>query len=123
MNFGLGARKKATRFYQEYVDRGSGSSGRAERAAFSRLFEVARKRKFDLVVFWALDRFTREGLQKTIFYLQQLESFGVHFHSYQEEYLHTDNEMARDILLSVLSSLAKQERVRISERTREASRI
>ncbi|MCH8957533.1 resolvase, partial [candidate division KSB1 bacterium] len=36
------------------------------------MFQDAAQRKFDLVLFWALDRFTREGLQKTIFYLRQL---------------------------------------------------
>ena len=78
------------------------------------MFQDAAQRKFDLVLFWALDRFTREGLQKTIYYLQQLDSCGVTFHSYSEPYLNTDQELVRDILLSVLASLAKQERRRIS---------
>ena len=82
------------------------------------MFEEASQRKFDLLLFWALDRFTREGLQKTIYYLQQLDSCGVKFHSYTEPYLNTDQELVRDILLAVLSSLAKQERRRISERTK-----
>lgn len=106
------------RVYQEYVDNESGSKGRRQRKRFAEMFEAASQRKFDLVLFWALDRFTREGLQKTIFYLQQLDSCGVKFHSYREEYLNTDNELVRDILLSVLASLAKQERRRISERTK-----
>jgi len=50
--------------------------------------------------------------------LQQLDSCGVRFHSYREEYLSSDNELVREILLSVLASLAKQERRRISERTK-----
>ena len=72
----------------------------------------------DTTPFWALDRFTREGLQKTIYYLQQLDNFGVNFHSFTEPYLNTDQEFVRDILISVLASLAKQERRRISERTK-----
>ena len=40
------------------------------------------------------------------------------FHSCKEEYLNTNNELVRDILISVLASLAKQERRRISERTK-----
>jgi len=60
----------------------------------------------------------REGLQKTIYYSQQLDSCSVQFHSYREEYLNTDNELVKDILISVLASLAKQERRRISERTK-----
>jgi len=104
--------------YQEYVDNESGSKGRGERKQFTKMFQDASQRKFDLVLFWALDRFTREGLQKTIYYLQQLDNCGVKFHSYREEYLNTDNELVKDILISVLASLAKQERRRISERTK-----
>lgn len=102
----------------EYIDKESGSRGRGERKEFTRMFQDAAQRKFDIVLFWALDRFTREGLAKTIFYLQQLDNAGVRFHSYREEYLNSDNELVRDILLSVLASLAKQERLRISERTK-----
>jgi DNA invertase Pin-like site-specific DNA recombinase len=70
------------------------------------------------VVFWSLDRFSREGINQTMRYLQLLDSYGVRFQSYAEEYLNTDNELVRDILISVLASLAKQERRRISERTK-----
>lgn len=104
--------------YGEYIDRESGAKGKNERKAFAQLFQDASKRLFDIVLFWALDRFTREGLAKTIFYLQQLDSYGVRFRSYREQYLNSDNELVRDILLSVLASLAKQERRRISERTK-----
>ncbi len=104
--------------YQEYIDNKSGSKGRGQRKEFSSMLEDASQRRFDLVLFWALDRFTREGLQKTIYYLQQLDDYGVKFHSYTEPYLNTDQELVRDILLSVLASLAKQERRRISERTK-----
>jgi DNA invertase Pin-like site-specific DNA recombinase len=106
------------KIHKEYIDNESGAKGRAERQQFAAMFQDAHQKKFDLVLFWALDRFSREGLQKTIFYLQQLESYGVHFHSYKEEYLNTDNELVRDILLSVFASLAKLERQRISERVK-----
>jgi DNA invertase Pin-like site-specific DNA recombinase len=50
--------------------------------------------------------------------LQRLQSHGVTFHSYTEEYLSTDNELVRNILLAVMSSLAKVEAQRISQRTK-----
>src|SRR5262249_14182142 len=53
-----------------------------------------------------------------IMYLQRLASYGVSFHSYTEAQLATDNEMVRNILLSVMSSLAKVETQKIGERTR-----
>jgi DNA invertase Pin-like site-specific DNA recombinase len=70
------------------------------------------------VVFWALDRFSREGMAQTIGHLQRLTSYGVTFHSYTEPHLATDNELVRNILLALLSSLAKVEAQKISERTK-----
>ena len=40
------------------------------------------------------------------------------FHSFTEPHLSTDNELVRDVLLALLSSLAKLERTKISERTK-----
>jgi DNA invertase Pin-like site-specific DNA recombinase len=102
----------------EYIDKESGRKGTNGRKQFAALFEDAHRRKFDCVLFWALDRFTREGMIPTIQYLQRLASYGVSFHSFTEPHLATDNELVRDILLAVLASLAKQEAKRISERTR-----
>jgi DNA invertase Pin-like site-specific DNA recombinase len=72
----------------------------------------------DLVLFWALDRFSREGMTQTILHLQRLNSYGVSFHSYTEAHLATDNELVRNILLALLSSLAKVEAQKISDRTK-----
>jgi DNA invertase Pin-like site-specific DNA recombinase len=103
---------------QEYIDRESGRNGTKGRKQFAALFEDAHKRKFDCVLFWALDRFTREGMAPTVMHLQRLADSGVSFHSYTEPHLSTDNELLRNILLAVMSSLAKVESQKISERTR-----
>src|SRR5262247_3314736 len=102
----------------EYIDRESGRKGTKDRKQFAALFEDAHKRKLDCVLFWSLDRFSREGMVPTILHLQRLASCGVYFHSYTEPHLATDNEMVRDILLALLSSLAKIEATKISDRTR-----
>jgi DNA invertase Pin-like site-specific DNA recombinase len=102
----------------EYVDYESGRKGAEKRKQFAALFDDAAKRKFDCVLFWALDRFSREGMAQTIFYLQRLSSHGVAFHSYTEAHLATDNELVRNVLLALLSSLAKVEAQKISERTK-----
>lgn len=101
-----------------FQDDETGTEGRRTRASFNRMFEEAGKKKFDLVLFWALDRFTREGMFKTIAYLQQLDYNGVTFCSYTEPHLNTDNELVRNILLATLSSLAKVEAEKISQRTK-----
>jgi len=89
----------------EYVDYESGRTDK--RKEFNRLFDDAHRRTFDLVVFWALDRFSREGMVPTILHLQRLASYGVSFHSFTEAHLATDNELVRNILLALLASLAK----------------
>ncbi len=69
---------------------------------------------------WSVDRFTREGIQKTIFYLQQLDGLGVNFKSYTEQYLDTDNELIRHVVLGMLAYFAKLQREKISENTKSA---
>ena len=103
---------------EEYVEQVSGGAGKEKRSEFARMFEDAHKQRFDIVLCWALDRFSREGMMPTIGYLQRLAAAGVGFHSYTEPKLSTDNEMIRDIVLAVMASLAKQERLRHVEHPR-----
>jgi DNA invertase Pin-like site-specific DNA recombinase len=68
------------------------------------------------VLFWSLDRFSREGVFETLQYLQRLTSYGVGYRSFTEQYLDSCG-MFRDAVISILAVIAKQERVRLSERT------
>ena len=78
---------------------------------------IYNQRKFDLVLFWSLDRFSREGVLPTLQHLNQLESWGVGFKSYTEQYLDSTG-IFKDAVISILAVVAKQERVRLSERTK-----
>ncbi len=86
------------RVVKEYVDVESGRKGKRERSDFAQLFKDAAHRRFDLVLFWSLDRFSREGITKTIAYLQQLDGYGVKFKSLTEPFLDSDNELVAHIL-------------------------
>jgi DNA invertase Pin-like site-specific DNA recombinase len=97
-----------------YVDEVSGST--ANREQFQALFADAHQRKFDLVLFWALDRFSREGALETLKHLEKLTAFGVAWKSYTEQYLDSAG-LFKDAIVSIMATLAKQERVKISERT------
>jgi DNA invertase Pin-like site-specific DNA recombinase len=99
-----------------FVDKVSGS-GLKQRKAFDQMMLAASQKKFDLLLFWSLDRLSREGIVKTIGYLEQLKGWGVGWRSYTQPFLDTGNEMVNGIVLSVLSAVAKQERLTISERT------
>lgn len=111
----LFCRKQGWPIAGEYVDRDSG--GKADRPEFRRLFEDAHRRKFDMVLFWALDRFSREGVLRTLTYLNDLESAGVEFKSYTEQYLDSSG-LFKEAILAILATLAKQERIRLSERVK-----
>jgi DNA invertase Pin-like site-specific DNA recombinase len=108
-------RKQGWRIAQEYIDQETGSTSKRER--FQALFEDARTRQFDLVLFWALDRFSREGVLETLKHLERLTSYGAGWKSFTEEYLDSLGPF-KDAVLAILASIAKQERIRISERTR-----
>src|SRR5215218_3787964 len=69
----------------EYVDKASAKN--ADRPAFQRLFRDASQKQFDLVLFWSLDRFSREGVLETLQHLQRLTNSGVEWWSLKEEYL------------------------------------
>lgn len=101
----------------EYIDRKSGAT--AERVQFKRLFEDARQRKFDVVLFWSLDRFSREGTLDTLKHLERLNSFGVDWKSYTEQYVDSCG-IFRDAIIGIIAAIAKQERVRRSERAKAA---
>ena len=97
----------------EYVDQASGKTG--DRPQFKALMDAASRREFDLVLFWSLDRFSREGVLATLQYLQRLTSYGVGWRSFTEQYLDSCG-VFRDAVLSILATIAQQERIRISER-------
>ncbi len=99
----------------EYVDRESGSH--ADRPEFRRLFEDAAQCRFDVVLFWALDRLTREGARETLQYLNRLGEHGVGFRSFCEPYLDSCG-VFKDAIIAILGTIAKQERARIVERVR-----
>jgi DNA invertase Pin-like site-specific DNA recombinase len=101
----------------EYVDHETG--GTSKRPQFQRMFGDARARKFDLVLFWSLDRLSREGVSATLGHLERLTSYGVGWRSHTEEYLDSCG-IFRDAVLAILAVIAKQERIRRSERAAAA---
>ncbi len=100
----------------EYADFASGGS--SDRKNFLRMLEDADKRKFDLLLIWSLDRFSREGVSNTLGYLQRLKRNGVAVKSLQESWLDTRDEGLGQLLLAIFSWVAQQERKRIIERTK-----
>jgi DNA invertase Pin-like site-specific DNA recombinase len=108
------ARTQGWVIVNEYVDRITGKH--SDRAQFQKLFHDAAQRRFDLVLFWALDRFSREGVSATLQHLERLTSYGVNWRSFTEQYLDSCG-IFKDAVMAILAVVAKQERIRLSERT------
>src|SRR6266852_1253099 len=109
------ALKQGWQIVREYCDCESGSKN--DRAEFQQMFADASQRKFDLVLFWALDRLSREGVLKTLQHLNQLDSDGVGFRSFTEPYCESCG-VFKDAVIAIMATLAKQERIKRSERTK-----
>ena len=103
--------------YRVYTDQESG--GKADRAEFKHLLLEAYQKKFDLVVFWRLDRFSREGALATLRYLKELKDYGVNYKSFTEPYLDSLGPFG-DVIVSMLATIAAQDLIKISENTKAA---
>jgi DNA invertase Pin-like site-specific DNA recombinase len=100
----------------EFCDVVTGS-GKKIRKQFDAMMLAASQKRFDVVLFWSLDRFSREGTLPTLQYLQLLDSYGVAWRSFTEPYIDSCG-VFRDVVISLLATMAKQERIQISDRTK-----
>jgi len=85
--------------------------------ALDRLLQDARRRRFQVVLVWALDRLTREGPLRTLELVHRLGGMGVQVVSLQESWTEASGEL-RDLLLAIAGWVARMESQRRSERTR-----
>ena len=99
----------------EFTDIETGKKSARERSQLRLMLDAASRREFDVLLFWAFDRLSREGTLATLQYLKELDSYGVAWRSHQERYLDSAGEF-RDVLISFIATMAKQEVARRSER-------
>jgi DNA invertase Pin-like site-specific DNA recombinase len=99
---------------KEYTDRGV-SGAKDHRPALDQLVADARRRRFDVLVCWRLDRLGR-NLRHLILLLDELQAVGVAFVSLTEGIDATTP--AGKLQLHILGAIAEFERGRIAERVR-----
>lgn len=102
----------------EFIDYASG--GNSNRPQFQEMLAEVRQRHIDLILVWALDRFSREGMTNTLSYIKQLNQYKCALKSLQESWLDTSQEGVSELLLAIFAWVAQQEKKRISERTKAA---
>ena len=112
------AKERGWKVIRTYRDHDLGC--RASGLRFQQMLEDAKAGKFDVVLFWALDRFSREGLYKTIQLLRELDSYGVGWISCTEQSLDTTGP-AKDTLIGTIAAIAtlvEMEKKRSTERVK-----
>lgn len=74
------------------------------------------RRKFDIVLVWALDRLSREGAAAILNLINSFKAYGVKVISYQESWTEAPGAIG-EILYAIAGWVAKMESERRSERT------
>lgn len=102
---------------EEYVDKGSGANPAREN--FRRMMNDAMLLKFNAILIWKLDRFSRESISNVFAYIEKLKSRNVALKSMTETWLDTskDNPL-NEVILAILAWVSSYERQKISERTK-----
>jgi DNA invertase Pin-like site-specific DNA recombinase len=103
---------------QEYTDHGF-SGTKARRPALDQLMEDARRRKFDVLMVWSIDRLAR-STKHLLQTLDELNGLGIQFLS-QREAIDTEGPLGRAIVV-IVSAMAELERCVIIERVRAGMR-
>jgi DNA invertase Pin-like site-specific DNA recombinase len=85
--------------------------GKKPREQFQAMLEDARRGKFDILVVWSLDRFSREGEWSVSRIMAALQDWNVRFYSYNEPFLDTTGPFA-GFLIPLFAWLARQESIR-----------
>jgi DNA invertase Pin-like site-specific DNA recombinase len=83
----------------------------------AKLRDDAYRRKFDIILVWALDRLSREGSAAILNLINSLKVYGIRVSSYQEPWTEAPGEIG-EILYAIAGWVARMESQRRSERTK-----
>ena len=103
---------------EEYVDQGV-SGSKDSRPELNRLMADAKRRKFDVVLVWKLDRFGR-SLRHLVNALAEFESLGIAFVSLSDN-LDLTTASGR-LMFNIIGAMAEFERALIQERVKAGIR-
>jgi DNA invertase Pin-like site-specific DNA recombinase len=107
-------KRSGWKIFNEYTDQGY-TGANTKRPAFAEMMYEARKRKFDILLVWKLDRLSR-SLKDLINTLDELGSLGIHFISYDNN-LDTTTPTGK-LVFQIIGAVAEFEKDIIRERVR-----
>jgi DNA invertase Pin-like site-specific DNA recombinase len=102
------------KIFSEYTDQGY-TGANTKRPAFAELMSAVKKRRFDILLVWKLDRLSR-SLKDLINTLDELGSLGIHFISYDNN-LDTTTPTGK-LVFQIIGAVAEFEKDIIRERVK-----
>jgi putative DNA-invertase from lambdoid prophage Rac len=108
-------KRRGWKIVDEYIDTGW-SGSKAIRPELTRLMDDARKRRFDAVIVWKLDRWGR-SVADSIRSIQELDSLGVKFLAVTQNIGTEESSPMARFMLVIMSAFAELERELTRERT------
>jgi len=112
------ASRRGLEIVNEYVLDGESAWTGKHKPHLDAALNDARLGKFTVLLVWALDRLSREGVESTLATMRQFRERGVQVLSLQEPWTEQAAGPAGELLTSIMSWVAQQESVRRSERIR-----
>ena len=118
---------KGYKIAAEYIE--NDSSYLNKQYELNRLKIDARRRRFNVVVVWHVDRICRKGIAEMFALANYFEMYQVALVFCQQPELSSDNKMTRDLLLAIyalnaeIESRTKSERVRIALERKKAEGV
>lgn len=110
------AKQMSWEVINEYVDRGSGAD--PNRPQFKQMLQDAMMLRFQTILVWKLDRFSRETMSISIGRIQKLRERGIGIKSLTETWLDSSKENpVGELVMAIMAWAAGEERRKISERT------
>ena len=108
------AERRGWQVVEEYHDAGiSGAKGREQRSGLDQMLKDASKRRFDVVMAWAIDRLGR-SLADLLHTIEHLEAVGVDL--YLDQQAIDTTTPAGKLLFSITGALAEFERAMLNAR-------
>jgi DNA invertase Pin-like site-specific DNA recombinase len=110
------AKRRGFEIVQVYSENETAWKG-GHQAELARLYEDARKGRFEVVLVWALDRLSREDALAILSFVDKFKRYGAKVISYQESWTEAPWDLA-DVLYAITGWVARMESQRRSERTK-----
>jgi putative DNA-invertase from lambdoid prophage Rac len=102
----------------EYVLEGASAWKGEHRALLRQALGDARAGRYDVLLVWALDRLSREGIEVTLRIMRQFAGRGVAVWSLRESWTETSDPQVRELIAAIMAWVARMESQRRSERVR-----